>query len=87
MKSERVDRMQGGRRRRTVRGAGGFAVRIIVFEAELTDHTVQVRGEAGELAEGLNGFFGSLGVLGGELGDARCGFGDFAGGSRLLGSR
>ena len=82
-----MNRPQRGNERRLRTAGKGSALLASTFEAELTDHTVQVRGEAGELTEGLNGFFGSLGVLGGELGDARCGFSDFAGGSRLLGSR
>lgn len=60
---------------------------VAVVQLELMDHAVQIGGEAGELTEGLNGFIGSLGVLGGELRDASGGFGDFAGGCRLLGGR
>jgi hypothetical protein len=71
-----------------LQGRGEFAAGlVIVVEAELADHAIEVGGEGGEVAEGFDGLLSALGIFSGELGDLAGGLGDFSGGGGLLGGR
>ena len=53
---------------------------VVGFEMKLTNHAIEIAGQGGEVLESLNGFFGTLRILGRELRDVAGGLGDFAGG-------